>query len=101
MTMWVRSASVDIGEQPTSDLLLARLAVGDDALVRGEHEESEVPSGEEPGLVPLAPVAGHGDPGFDDAAGVDAPRQLHVVLAPAAVGDEGELLDELVLAEDP
>src|SRR5208282_477490 len=44
---WPRSGSVDIGEQPTSDLELPGLLVGEDAPVRGEDENAEVLGGEE------------------------------------------------------
>src|SRR5208282_1630465 len=37
---WPRSGSVDIGEQPTSDLELPGLLVGEDAPVRGEDENA-------------------------------------------------------------
>src|SRR5580658_702079 len=99
---WSRSASsVDIGEKLPSDLELAGLGVAHDALVRRQDENAEVLGRQEAGLVPFDGATSHGDAGLDDAAGVDPAREGHFVLAALPGRHEGEVLDVLVLAEDP
>src|ERR1700691_5530547 len=101
MTSRVRSVSVDIGQQPTSDLEFPRFLVRQHATVRGKDEQAEVLGGEEPCLVPFEAVVRNRQSGVDDPAGVDPPREPDVVLPTPARRDERELLDVVVFAEDP
>src|SRR5579871_5120933 len=94
-------ASVDIGEEPPSDLELPGLGVAHDAPVGRKDQETEVLRRQEPRLVPLEGAPPDREPGLDDAAGVDPAREGDLELPAPAGADEGEVLDVLVLPEDP
>src|SRR6202140_2366016 len=101
MTRLRSASSVDIREQLPPDLEFAGLGVAHDALVRRQEKETEVLRRQEAGLVAFDLPAAHREPGLDDPARIDAPGERDVVAPTASSGYERELLDVLVLAEDP